>query len=242
METLLPIPGLRAKPVDKNAPITVRIASEQPHGTQARYDLRYIGAVPGGYDLRDFLMLADGTAAPDLPPLPVQIAGVLPAQHDGALRSNPASELETFGRYKTFLLGAAAFWVLLAVPLFLWGRRGRQAAAAPAVQPTTLAERLRPLVESAARGDLTSGDKARLERLLLGHWRERLGLETVDVHEAMAQLRAHDDAGALLRGLEDWLHRPPGAARVDVEAVLAPYRDLSPPADVREKPARAVAP
>jgi hypothetical protein len=29
-----------------------------------------------------------------------------------------------------------------------------------------------------------------------------------------------------LRSLEDWLHRPPGSASVDVAAVLAPYKDV----------------
>ena len=59
--------------------------------------------------------------------------------------------------------------------------------------------------------------------MLLGHWRERLGLDSQDLAEATARLRAHPEAGALLRALEDWLHRPPGSVKVDIDAVLAPY-------------------
>jgi hypothetical protein len=45
----------------------------------------------------------------------------------------------------------------------------------------------------------------------------------------ISQLRQHAEAGALLRALEDWLHRRPGTVKVDVESALAPYRNL--PAD-----------
>jgi hypothetical protein len=73
-------------------------------------------------------------------------------------------------------------------------------------------------------------DQARLENLLLGYWRQRLDLEALDPSAAMASLREHPEAGALLRALEDWLHRPPGTARVDLDAVLAPYAQVSPAA------------
>ena len=44
--------------------------------------------------------------------------------------------------------------------------------------------------------------------------------------EVMARLRQHPEAGVLLGALEDWLHRPPGRVKVEVERVLAPYRNL----------------
>jgi hypothetical protein len=47
--------------------------------------------------------------------------------------------------------------------------------------------------------------------------------------DALTRLRQHREAGALLRALEDWLHRPPGTANVDVAAVLAPYRSIPAP-------------
>jgi hypothetical protein len=99
----------------------------------------------------------------------------------------------------------------------------------------TLTERLRPLVTQASAGQLTATEKAQLERLLLIHWRERLGLESIDLADAVPRLREHREAGALLRALEDWLHRPPGGAKVDVEAVLAPYAN----APIDEAPAES---
>ena len=131
------------------------------------------------------------------------------------------------GGYRWMLAGAAAFWILAAFPIFL-SRRHRKTTvetAAP-LAPPTLADRLRPLVESATAGQLTADQQAQLERLLLAHWRQRLGLENLDAAEAMPRLREHPEAGALLRALEDWLHCRPGTVKVDLESVLAPYRKL----------------
>ena len=92
-----------------------------------------------------------------------------------------------------------------------------------------LAERLRPLVEQAANGTLDTDGRARLERMIFSHWREQLGLtEEGDVAGLHHQLKAHPEAGPLLCGLEDWLHRPPGTATVDIPALLAPYRRMQP--------------
>jgi hypothetical protein len=230
LEAFLPAQDLKAMPTDRTSPITVHIASTRPHGTLVRYDLRYIGLVPGKYDLREHLLHDDGSAAKDLQPLPVTITGLLPIQHDGRLASISERRPAFFGRYKWMLGGVVLLWAALAVPLFRRGRRGTQmTGSSEDVRPLTLTERLRPLVTQASAGKLTATEKAQLERLLLIHWRERLGLESIDLADAVPRLREHREAGALLRALEDWLHRPPGAAKVDVEAVLAPY--ANPPVD-----------
>ncbi len=40
-------------------------------------------------------------------------------------------------------------------------------------------------------------------------------------------IRDHEQAGQLLRQLEAWLHMPEPPAEVDVQALLAPYRDVA---------------
>ena len=60
--------------------------------------------------------------------------------------------------------------------------------------------------------------------------------------QAIAVLKGHEEAGPLIRKLEDWLHRPPGdrlAEPVDVAELLRPYRDLPSEALERE-PASAL--
>lgn len=227
-EALLPAPELKAKPAERSAPITLRIAATRPHGTQIHYDLRYIGLVPGEYDLRAYLLREGGAPADDLPPLPVKITGILPADHRGELSAYRGERFASLGGYRWMIAGAGALWILAALPIFL-SRRRPKATTEPAapVAPPTLADRLRPLVESATAGKLTADQQAQLERLLLAHWRQQLGLENLDAAEAMPVLREHPEAGALLRALEDWLHRRPGSVKVDLESVLAPYGKLT---------------
>ncbi len=100
----------------------------------------------------------------------------------------------------------------------------RRADAPPPAPP--LADRLRPLVEQAAQGTLTRDGQAQLERMLLNYWRQRLGLQETGLLDSVTRLRQHPEAGTLLRELENWLHRPTGSVKVDVESILAPYRDL----------------
>jgi hypothetical protein len=84
---------------------------------------------------------------------------------------------------------------------------------------------LRPLVEAAARGELSIEEKAQVERLLTGFWREKLRLPEQRMADALAELKAHTEAGALLRALERWLHRREGASAEQISSLLAPYRD-----------------
>lgn len=226
LATNLPGARLEPRPVDPKAPLLLRVAETYARGSLTEYDFRYIGLEPGTYDLREFLLRSDGSAVTNLPPLPVTIGSVLPPKHDGLLLPPPPTPWAKLGGYRTLLVAAGAGWLAGLVALLLWRRQQRAVAteetAPPA--PPTLAERLRPLVELAAAGRLDADGQARLERLLLAHWRERLGLQTLPAAESLARLKAHPEAGALLRTLEDWLHRRPGSAPVAVEAALAPYR------------------
>jgi len=230
LEVQLAGPALSARPPDRAAPLNVRIASTRPHGTLTHYDLRYIGLVPGKYDLRDYLVRPDGSKPADLPALAVEVTGVLPADHHGQLSQLTESPIRKLGGYKVLMWTGVGLWTLCAIPLLL-GRRKRsnQATAPEAAPPPTIIDQLRPLVEQARAGKLTTDGKARVERLLLAHWRERLDLSDAELAESILRLRAHPEAGALLRTLEDWLYRPPGTTNVDIDAALAPYAIEIPP-------------
>lgn len=225
LETLLPVAGLEGRPVTDRSAVIVRVAHVFPHGTLTRYDLRYVGLRPGDYDLRDFLVAADGATPGNLPSLPVRIAGLLPPAHDGRLIESPAGPLPGLGGYRLAMIAVCGLWIA-GLGAWFWTRprvvpNTVGAANAP---PPSIEERLRPLVESAASGGLGPAEQAHLERLLLGFWRQRLGWDDLPMDAALARLRGHPEAGALLRNLESWLHRPPGTAPVDVTALLAPYR------------------
>ena len=63
--------------------------------------------------------------------------------------------------------------------------------------------------------------------MLVAFWRARLGLGDMKVAEAVMAIRADEEAGALLRHVEAWLHAPSPPDGVDVGALLAPYRSIT---------------
>ncbi len=221
---------LEAKPVDEKAPMIVRVASSTAVENGAQYDLRYIGLEPGSYDLAQYLFRIDGSTNVPVPSIPVTVAGVLPEDHKGQLAAVDGSPLRFLGAYKWLLIAVGVMWVAMLYPLIFARRKRASVIVETAPPPPSLADRLQPLVQQAAERTLSADGKSQLERLLLSHWRERLHLADASMVEALTRLRQHREAGALLRALEDWLHRPPGTANVDVAAVLAPYRSIPAPA------------
>jgi len=224
VEITLPGTALEARPVEHKAKLIVRVAETRPRGDSIWYDLRYIGLVPGSYDLRTNLVRLDGSTTTNLPAIPVSVAPLLPKDHDGLLVEQTPSGLGRLAGYRALMIAIGVVWAVLLVPL-VWRHRKKLAPATPPPREPTLADRLRPLVEQAAAGKLSSDGQAQLERMLLNYWRDRLNLGSLDMAEAIRRLREHAEAGELLRALEGWLHRPPGSAQVDVAAVLAPYRN-----------------
>ncbi|MFZ4574368.1 MAG: hypothetical protein ACOYN0_08215 [Phycisphaerales bacterium] len=218
---------LRTKPVAHRQPLLVRIADARPDGDAYLYDLRATAMVPGVHDLRTALERADGGAMDDLPLATIEAVSVLPKAHRGVdPRPDPAPP--ALGGYRSLAIAAGVVW---GVPVLWFAgraifRRRRAPVAAQAIAPPTLADQLRPLVEAAIAGTAPVEDRARLERLLLAHWRERLSINAATAREALAVLKAHPEAGAILRAVEHWLHKPraEGEAGPDISALLAPYR------------------
>lgn len=231
-DLILPGGELEVLPGDSLTPLVVRLTAVRPHGDRFRYDVEYWARESGRFDLRDYLRRVDGTpadAGPDaLPEIPIDVRSVLPA---GRVLPNepPASFGSRFGGYTRLLWAGGAVW-LAGLGWILFAGRKRAAQAAAAARPRTLAEVLRPLVEKARAGTLTVDERSRLELGLVALWRRRLGLEQVRPEDVLARLRSHAEAGPLLSSLEVWLHAPHSDARVDVEALLAPYRELGPQA------------
>jgi hypothetical protein len=223
-EVVLPGSALEVVPLLPDAPLVVRITACSPHGTACRYDLEYYALEPGRYDLTRELRRADGTATGELPPLWVEVLSVLPPGQVEPSALEPGAP-PALGGYRRALWIGGALWVAGLLAILLLGRRRRRGVTAEIVAPRTLAERLAPLVLAAARGDLDEAGLAELERLLLAHWRDRLGLRDARPVDAMRALRAHPEGGALLRQLEAWLHAKEPQRDVDVAALLAEYRD-----------------
>lgn len=219
------LPGSEFEPVeaDVKSKVVVRIEHVQKHGSANRYAFEFTGLDAGEYDLATFLRRKDRSDPGPLPRIPVVVEALLPAMQNepNALGTIPAPRL---GGYQTLLWVLGSAWVVGLFAILFFFRR-RKAAVAAEQKPVTLADRLRPIVARALERDLPSEQRAELERLLLSVWRERLGLGAASARDAVQSLRAHPEAGALLRELERWLHQK-DAAPVDVEALLRPYATI----------------
>lgn len=219
------IPGGEVKPKprrDRTPPLAVRVLEMKPAKDGHRYDFEVQGLEPGQHNLADYLEAPDGTA---IPAIPLEITSALAP---GLVRPHPigAGELPKLGGYRTTMIILGSIWLAGLGAILLWRKKRPVVDSAGTVEPPTLAERLRPLVDSAAKGDLSADDRAKLERLVIGHWREQLpDIAALSPAEAMMKLRADPQAAPLILALEHWLHaRDSHTAATDIERLLAPYQ------------------
>jgi len=218
------VPGgeVKAKPRrDRKPPLMVRILEVKPAKDGSRYDFEVQGLEAGTYNLADFLEAPAGTA---LPAIPLEITSAIP---EGLVHPNPAEagDLPEFGGYKTRMKILVALWFAGLIAILLWRKKKTtsEANTTETIQP--LADRLRPLIAAASKGELASDDRAKLERLVIGHWREhRPDIATLPPAEAMTKLRHDPEAAPLFLALERWLHaRSSQTTQAEIDQLLAPY-------------------
>lgn len=220
---------LRAAPVNDHSKITLRIADHQSEGEFILYDLRYIPQYAGEFDLREYLERLDGKPLTGAEPVPVYVGALLPAEHRGDLYEIDGVSPPRLGGYRLALIIIGGLWIVPIAYLIL--RRILHKKPAPVIaddHPLTLADQLRPLVESALAGTISTADRARLEMLLVTYWRDQLHLRNQTHFEAMQTLRQHDEAGAIILLMERWLHRPAtsNGESIDLTSLLARYRSV----------------
>ncbi len=199
-------PALQAK-VQREAatPLVLRIQ----RGTQpSEYQARYIGNVSGRYDLRDWLEHTDGSPIAATEPLMVEVVSTLPNDPRSDLFDVDGFQPTLRGGYR--LTAALLIMLWLAVPVGLIVRRllkrPDEIAAPVAVPRASLVEQIRPLIRAAAGGQMSIGDKARLELLLVHHFRQQASLPELDMARSIQLLRQHSQAGPIIAAVEQWLH------------------------------------
>ena len=226
VDLILPGSPLEVAPIERDAPVVVRILQTIGHGEdQHRYELEYYCLEAGDYNLAAYLRRTDGSSTDDLPAINVSVTRQLGT---GQVIPNPLVTKKTprVGGYQTWLVLGGVAWLLGLIGILFIGRK-RLTPEQVAAKRRSLAERLRPLVEEAMAGKLTEEKQAELERMLLTYWRGKLNLNDATASEAIVLLRDHETAGKLLRQLEAWLHMPADRREeVDVAELLKPYRDV----------------
>jgi hypothetical protein len=215
--------GLIVREAKERSPVIVRIANAARDGEAWIYDLRFVGSQPGRHDLREYLARSDGKALSAETKIPVNIEGLLPAEHDGSLQGLEIASRPRVLPYRRMLQGGLIAWLGVTCVLAYrgWRRRGPVKKTATVEEP---ADPLPILIEQALANQLDATSQARLEMLLLLRCQASLELDKLPPDEALRQMRSHPDSRRLLSQLEDWLHAAPGSRRVDLAALLLPYR------------------
>ncbi|MEM7456085.1 MAG: hypothetical protein AAF456_17180 [Planctomycetota bacterium] len=214
-----------ARPIeDRDSEVQLRILETYAHGTDFRYDIEYTAYVPGEHDLAEYLKRKDGSDIP-IEPINVMIKTVLP---DGQVEPNERPQKDAAFRsfYLATLVVGGAVW-LLGLFAILFAGRGKTRHPSHEQKMLTVADRLRPMVEKAKAGDLSSHEQAELERLLTAFWRKKLRLSHLTADQLIVNLRQHEQAGPLLHQLELWLHAPASDGEVNIAALMEPYKEMS---------------
>ncbi len=207
---------------DKRSPLVVRITNKKPAQNGFRYDFEIQGLEAGTYNLADYLETPKGAPATQIP---IKITTNLP---QGLISPNPivAGNLPKLGGYKKTMSILITCWLLGLVGILYWKKKKPETLEAYTTTAPTLIERLRPLVSGAATHSLHAEDRAKLERLIIGHWREQLPeIAALQPAEAMMKLRNDSQASPLILALERWLHaRDSTTHPTEIETLLAPYK------------------
>jgi hypothetical protein len=227
----LPRGDLEAVGIKERTDLILRIASIKVAKQGFGYDLRYIGLLPGDYNLANYLLTPEGHAAEALPMISVKVLPLLPQGHQGELVSSQLKAYTPPGGYRLFFSGVWLLWLLLLLPLIFAGRVKQQVQVVTVTPPPTLEEQIQPLVKKALAGGLDISEKEHLERLLMGYWQQKLGCDEATAYLMLRKIKGDPEGGQLFEKLESWLHRPPGTASVQLEEMLARYAHLAPPAE-----------
>lgn len=230
-EAVLPSRDYVPRPVDDRTDLILRIDAIQPvEGGGFRYTFHYLGLEPGAFALSEHLVRSEGEPAAELSNTQLQVGSLLPKDHDGSLADAPRRRLPWLGGYRAGLVLLGLLWAAVLVVLARMNRPLPTPPAPPPAPPPSLADLLRPLAEAAAAGGLDAAGRARLERLMIRYWSDRLALTDLPATELLPRLRLHPEGGLLLRAVEEWLHSPRGASPEDVRRVLRPYAGAAAPA------------
>ncbi|MFK7767282.1 MAG: hypothetical protein AB8B55_08680 [Mariniblastus sp.] len=214
-----------AKPITDDEPIVLRIVETYPHGSNFRYDIEYKGLDPGTYNLANFLTREIGEEP--IPAIPVVIESLLgPGQVKPTDPLNVTSEFRSY--YLPVLLVAAAGWLGGLLMILFYGR-GKKLRPETHQAKITVADRMRPLIDAAVAGELSSKEQAELERVLSSFWSKKLRLGHLPADQLREHLRSHPDASVLLNQIDNWLHRPSTdpTNQVDISKILEPYQSVN---------------
>ena len=215
-------PELAVAPYKWGVAVNVRIAGVSKTAERGVYDVRYFVNRAGVFDLKDYLVAADGSPLASLPGFKFEGDAKQSKNLDSRIRETEELRIEVGGHYDQILVLLLLLWIAWLL-LLIFYRRPRAAQESGQGSPApSLAAVLRGILRQLEAGTLDAAGKARMEMLLLQGWRNELALGPVSMKAAMRAIDRDARMGAELRQLEHWLHHPASpVARADIAAIVA---------------------
>ncbi len=214
-------PPLTVAPYQWGVAVNVRIAKATEQSGARIYDVRYIVNREGTFNLKDYLTAEDGSPLADLPSFQFHGDSKLSKNLDTRIQETEEVTIDVGGHYYATLAGLGIFWILWLLLLIFYKRPKPPRAAAPAPPDPTLAELLRAFLAQLEAGTLDAAAKAKLEMLLLRHWRKEVAVPGATMSAALDAVGRHEKTGAALRQLQRWLHHPASNIRhEDIAAIM----------------------
>ncbi|MDA7889752.1 hypothetical protein N9A78_00900 [Akkermansiaceae bacterium] len=217
-------PRLSVAPYKWGVAVNVRIAEVTEQPDRRIYDMRYIVNRAGTFDLRDFLVAADGSELKGLPAFQIIGDSKLSKDLDTRIEETEELRIDVGGHYYETMALLFVLWIVWLLLLIFYKRPRTVLEADAAPAGLTLPEMLRDFMTKLEAGALTADDKARMEMLLLRCWRDDLALDPMSMRATLNAIWRDDKTASSLRKLQHWLHHPASpVAREEIAALIAPF-------------------
>lgn len=201
-------PELAVKPYGYGVAVSLRIANVKEADGRRTYDIRYMLNRGGTYNITEYLTTVEGTDPAGLPAFPVRGLEALSEGVDKRIQELSAVRIGIWHYYYETMAVVIALWVAWLGLILFWPRQRDAVVEAAGPVIDAFPDRLRAYLRRADEGTLTEADKARLEMMLIDHWRRRLAITDMRMHAAVRRIGHDPRFGRDYAALCDWLHNP----------------------------------
>jgi hypothetical protein len=228
-DLFIPGPKIEVIPRTNNeSSLVIRILKIKPAAEGFRYDLEIYALDPGIHRISQFLRYATDRSPVQSLDATFEVTTTHPLDTLPKPSEPEPVEPEKLGGYKNLIIILGTFWVLIFFAIIFYRKKPIANLVVETPLPT-LHEKLQVLVSTASLGELNDQEQANLERLILGHWKEKIPeITSLTPARALVELRSHPEASPLILKLEEWLHAPnKKLSREEFLSLLTPYTEKS---------------
>lgn len=224
MTLTFPGPELKVKPYGYGVAVSLRIADIKEHNGRRTYDIRYMLNRGGTYNITDYLTTVEGTDPVGMPAFTVVGLETLSQGVDKRIQELSEVRIDIWHFYYETMAVIIALWVLWLGLIIFWPRKREAMQELSGAVREPFADRLRRYLEMANADTLSETDKARMEMMLIDHWRMKLPNPGPHMHTTVRRIRQDPGFGTAYHTLIDWLHNPTSSITKDqLIQQLTPY-------------------